>query len=352
MSGGVDSSVAACLLARERRSLVGFSMQLVDRLAGQTERYGRCCSPDDFRDARAVADHLGFPHYVLDMEREFRQQVLEPFAEDYASGRTPSPCVRCNTHVKFGALLGRARAIGAECVVTGHYAVLERDRSGERTLLRRARDPDKDQSYFLFDLSEEQRRHAEFPLGRVAKDEVRELAREHGLSNADKPESMDLCFVARDESYREFLERQGRTPGEGGGEIVDREGRVLGRHEGVANFTVGQRRGLGVSANHPLYVLGIEPAGRRVVVGGRDELLEERCIIERTRWIAFERPGRDLRARVRIRSNHEGAEATVRDLGEGRAEIRFDDAQRAITPGQAAVAYDGDLVLGGGWIAA
>ena len=208
MSGGVDSSVAACLMTRQGRSLVGFSMQLVDRLAGEENRYGRCCSPDDFRDARKVADRFGFPHFVVDMEQEFRRHVLQPFAEDYAAGRTPSPCVRCNSHVKFGALLGRARAVGAESVVTGHYAVLERDRSGERTLLRRARDLDKDQSYFLFDLSEEQRRHAEFPLGHLAKDEVRELAREHGLTNADKPESMDLCFVARDESYREFLERR------------------------------------------------------------------------------------------------------------------------------------------------
>jgi tRNA-specific 2-thiouridylase len=355
MSGGVDSSVAACLLAGHGRPLVGFSMQLVDRLAGETERYGRCCSPDDFRDARAVADRIGIPHYVLDMEDEFERAVLRPFAEDYAAGLTPSPCVQCNTHVKFGALLGRARAIGAERVATGHYSILEPDPATGRTLLRRARDLDKDQSYFLFDLSEEQRQSAEFPLGRLTKDEVRALARERGLLNAGKRESMDLCFVSGDEDYRDFLERQGLATlasGPEAGEIVDSEGNVLGRHDGVAHFTVGQRRGIGLSADRPLYVLSIDPAARRVVVGGDHELLRDRCVVERTRWIPFERPGGELRAQVRIRSTHSGAPATVRDLGEGRAEIRFDDAQRAIAPGQAAVAYDGDLVLGGGWIAA
>jgi tRNA-specific 2-thiouridylase len=352
MSGGVDSSVAACLLAGERRSLVGFSMQLVDRLAGETERYGRCCSPDDFRDARSVADRLGFPHYVLDMEDEFQRGVLQPFAEDYAAGRTPSPCVRCNTQVKFGALLTRARAVGAGKVATGHYAILEPDPETGRTLLRQAHDRDKDQSYFLFDMSEEQRRHAEFPLGRLTKDEVRELARTHGLSNADKPESMDLCFVSRDESYRDFLERQGLTTQDAAGEIVNREGRVLGRHDGVAHYTVGQRRGIGVTSERPLYVLNVEPQSRRVVVGHDEELLHDRCVIERTRWIPFERPVGDLRARVRIRSTHDGAAATVRRIDDDRAEILFDEAQRAITPGQAAVAYSDDLVLGGGWIAA
>jgi tRNA-specific 2-thiouridylase len=355
MSGGVDSSVAACLLAGCGRPLVGFSMQLTDRLAGQTERYGRCCSPDDFRDARSVADRIGIPHYVLDMEDDFHRTVLRPFAEDYAAGRTPSPCVRCNTHVKFGALLGRARAIGAETVATGHYAILEPDPTTGRTLLRRAHDLDKDQSYFLFDLSEKQRRCAEFPLGRFTKEEVRELAREQGLVNAGKRESMDLCFVSRDEDYRDFLERHGldkHGPGHDAGEIVDSDGNVLGRHDGVAHFTVGQRRGIGLSSDRPFYVLGIDPAARRVVVGRDDELLRDRCVVERTRWIPFERPGGEVRAQVRIRSTHAGAQATVRDLGERRAEIRFDDAQRAIAPGQAAVAYDGDLILGGGWIAA
>lgn len=352
MSGGVDSSVAAGLLARQGRRMVGFSMQLIDRLAGSTERYGRCCSPDDFRDARKVADRMGFAHYVLDMEQDFLRHVIRPFAADYRTGRTPSPCVRCNTFMKFGALLGRARAVGATKVATGHYAILERDPRSGRTLLRRARDRSKDQSYFLFDLSEEQRRRAEFPLGRMRKEEVREQARELRLAVADKPESMDLCFVARGENYRAFLERQELTAPEEEGDIVDEAGRRLGRHRGVSSFTVGQRRGLGVAAERPLYVLRVEPDRNRVVVGRDADLLRERCVLRGVRWIPFQRPAGELRARVRIRSTHEGAAARIRDRGDGTAEIRFDEAQRAIAPGQAAVAYDGDLVLGGGWIAA
>lgn len=350
MSGGVDSSVAAGLLARQGRRLVGFSMQLVDRIAGETERYGRCCSPEDFRDARSVADRAGFPHYVLDMEDDFERHVLRPFAADYAGGRTPSPCVRCNTFIKFGALLARARAVGAERVATGHYAILESDPRTGRTRLRRAADDDKDQSYFLFDLSQEQLRRAEFPLGRMEKGQVRELARDMGLATADKAESMDLCFVAAGESYRRFLERSRLASSAGPGPIVDAAGRRLGTHDGVSRFTVGQRRGLGLSAAEPLYVVEVDAARRRVVVGRGDELWSEACTLERTRWIPFERPAGALRATLKIRSAHEGARATIEDLGEGRALARFDEPQRAVAPGQAAVAYDGDLVLGGGWI--
>jgi tRNA-specific 2-thiouridylase len=345
MSGGVDSSVAAALLARRGAPLVGFSMKLVDRL-GEGDRYGRCCSPEDFRDARQVADRLGFPHYVLDMEEDFRRHVLAPFATDYAAGRTPSPCVRCNTFIKFGALLARARAVGADRVATGHYAVLAPDPRTGRTLLRRAADPDKDQSYYLFDLSEVQRKAALFPLGGLRKDEVREVARAAGLSTAEKAESMDLCFVAEGGSYRDVLAPSGP------GEIVDRDGAVLGRHAGIEHFTVGQRRGLGLAAERRLYVLKVEPEARRVVVGGGDALLSETCTLQGVRWIPFERAGGTLEAEVRIRSNHAGASARITDHGDGTATVRFDVPQRAIAPGQAAVAYDGDLVLGGGWIAA
>ncbi len=350
MSGGVDSSVAAALLAREGRPLVGFSMQLVDRLAGETDRYGRCCSPDDFRDARSVADRLGFAHYVLDMEDDFRRQVLEPFADDYANGRTPSPCLRCNTFIKFDALWERARAVGASSVATGHYAILERDPRSGRTLLRAAADSEKDQSYFLFDLSDGQRSRAEFPLGAMTKDDVRALARELRLATAEKPESMDLCFVTEGESYRDVLARSGYGDSSSAGEIVDRAGKVLAAHSGVGRFTVGQRRGLGIANGEKLYVIGIDASRSRVVVGDESQLYREACIVERVRWIPFERPGGPQPATVRIRSNHAGARATITDRGDGTAGIAFEAPQRAVTPGQGAVFYDGDLVLGGGWI--
>ncbi len=339
MSGGVDSSVAASLLAAEGEALVGFSMKLV------ADAHGRCCSPEDFQDARRVADRLGFPHYVLDMEEDFRRHVRDPFQEDYAQGRTPSPCLRCNTLLKFGALLARARAVGAERVATGHYARLTKDPRSGRTLLHRAADLTKDQSYYLFDLSEAQRAAALFPLGHLRKEEVRAAAREAGLATAEKPESMDLCFVPPGASYRDAM--RASAPGE----FVDERGAVVGHHGGIERFTVGQRRGLGLAASTPLYVLKIEPESRRIVVGEEHALLSETCTLGRTRWIPFERPVGPLRATVRIRSTHPGAEATLTDHGDGTATVRFQTPQRAIAPGQALVAYDGDLVLGGGWIA-
>ena len=345
MSGGVDSSVAATLLARRGGSLIGFSMQLVPDVRG-----GRCCSPEDFKDARAVAERLGFPHFVLDMQDDFKTKILDPFAHDYAQGRTPSPCVRCNTYLKFDALLARARDFGASKVATGHYAILERDPRTGRTHLRAAADPDKDQSYFLFDLTDAQRASAELPLGRLTKREVRDIAREAGLPTAEKPESMDLCFASKGDSYHDVLARGGLTPPTGAGEIVDRNGDKLGTHAGVARFTVGQRRGLGVASATPLYVLEIDAPTNRIVVGEQRDLYRESCTVERVRWIPFDRPTGPVTATVRIRSNHEGARASIVDHGDGTAAIRFDTAQRAIAPGQAAVFYDGDLVLGGGWL--
>lgn len=352
MSGGVDSSVAAALLAGAERPLVGFSMKLIDRLSGESERYGRCCSPDDFRDARAVADRLGFPHYILDMEDDFKRQVLTPFAEDYAAGRTPSPCLRCNTFVKFDALWERAAAVGAAKVATGHYAILERDPRSGRTHLRAATDPDKDQSYFLFDLADDQRARAEFPLGRMTKDEVRELARALDLSTAEKAESMDLCFVGEGESYRDVLARSGFTPSPAAGKIVRADGTVLATHTGIERFTVGQRRGLGVATGEKLYVIGLDAERSRVVVGEEADLYTDACTVEKVRWIPFDRLNGSLTATVRIRSSHDGAAAVITDHGDGTAGIKFNESQRAVTPGQAAVFYDGDLVLGGGWIAA
>ena len=345
MSGGVDSSVAATLLARTGAPLVGFSMKLVADVRG-----GRCCSEQDFRDAAAVATRLGFPHHVLDLQEDFKEKILDPFADDYASGRTPSPCVRCNTYLKFDALLDRARAVGATRVATGHYAILEHDPRTGRTLLRAAADPDKDQSYFLFDLSDGQRASAELPLGRLTKPEVRDIARAEGLLTAEKPESMDLCFASKGESYHDVLARQGLAPTDAGGEIVHRSGDRLGAHDGVSRFTVGQRRGLGIASPSPLYVLAIDAPSRRVIVGDEKDLYSEEASLERVRWIPFERPSGPVRATVRIRSNHAGSSASVVDHGDGTATVRFDAAQRAVAPGQAAVFYDGDLVLGGGWI--
>jgi len=345
MSGGVDSSVAATLLAKSGANLVGFSMQLVPDVKG-----GRCCSPEDFRDAAKVAAHLGFPHHVLDMQEVFKAKILDPFAADYARGRTPSPCVRCNTYLKFDALLDRARSVGASKVATGHYAILERDPKTGRTLLRAAADPDKDQSYFLFDLSDEQRAVAHLPLGRMTKPEVRDIARAAGLLTAEKPESMDLCFASKGESYHEVLARGGLASEGTAGEIVHRNGETLGTHGGVSRFTIGQRRGLGIASASPLYVLELDAASNRVVVGDEKDLYRESAAVERVRWIPFDRPAGPITAAVRIRSNHAGAKASIVDHGDGTASIRFDEPQRAIAPGQAAVFYDGDLVLGGGWL--
>ncbi|HEY1910803.1 MAG TPA: tRNA 2-thiouridine(34) synthase MnmA [Vicinamibacterales bacterium] len=349
MSGGVDSSVAAAMLAEQGHDVVGISMQLYDQSDGQVS-FGSCCSIDDLHDARRVAAAINIPHYIVNLERQFDEQVVANFVDEYAAGRTPLPCAHCNSDLKFATLAERARGFGADIVATGHYARVERDPLSARYVLRRGVDAAKDQSYFLFSLTQEQLAVAAFPVGDQPKDAVRDYARQRGLPVADKPDSQEICFIP-DHDYRAFVTK--RVPeAEREGALVDEHGRVLGRHEGIHRFTVGQRKGLGLGATatgSPMYVLALRPAERQVVVGPKASLERTRLTASRVNWIA-ERPEQTLRLEAQIRHRHQAAPATVHALDEGRAEVVFDAPQSAVSPGQAVVFYDGDAVVGGGWI--
>jgi tRNA-specific 2-thiouridylase len=347
MSGGVDSSVAAGLLAAAGHDVIGLSMQLYDQRSSP-EAFGSCCSLDDLHDARRVAHSIGIPHYLVNFEERFRETVVQNFVSEYAAGRTPIPCVHCNADLKFAELAGRAEAFGAECVATGHYARVAFDEDARRYKLLRAVDRNKDQSYFLFGLSQQQLAHAMFPVGHLTKPEVRAEAQRLGLAVADKPDSHEICFVA-DGDAAGFVERA-LPDGAREGEMVDTSGRVIGRHQGVHRFTIGQRRGLGLSSTIPLYVVKLDAEQSRVVVGPKEALGRDEMTAGNVNWIAGTPPASAIRATARIRHRHEDAPATITPLPGARAQVRFDDAQLAITPGQAAVFYAGEEVLGGGWI--
>jgi tRNA-specific 2-thiouridylase len=359
MSGGVDSSAVAAMLRAEGHNVVGLTMQLWNqrRLAGHDGMpesvQGRCCSLDDVYDARRVAETIGIPYYVVNHEERFEREVVRPFVEEYLSGRTPIPCSLCNNHLKFDQLLMVAQQIGAESLATGHYARVEFNEEVGRWLLKRPADGSKDQTYFLFGLTQDQLSRTIFPLGGMTKPQVREMARTHGLALAEKRDSQEICFVPGGD-YKKFLDaylgEQGEALPDTAGELVTTNGRVVGEHSGIHNFTGGQRKGLGVSTGSPLYVIQIKGDARQVVVGSQEDLYSRTLWTQRVNLVAVDDLSGPMRVTVKIRHRHEAAPATIAKSGADRILVEFDQAQRAITPGQAAVFYDGDIVVGGGWI--
>jgi tRNA-uridine 2-sulfurtransferase len=360
MSGGVDSSAAAAILKEQGHELVGFTMQLWNQRRGiSVDENGeplpsRCCSLDDVYDARRVAEELGFPFYVLNLEREFESDVVAPFVASYLNGETPIPCVACNSRLKFASLDRLATSLGCEKVATGHYARVEFDAESNRFRLMRGSDLQKDQSYFLWELTQDQLSRSLFPLGESSKPEARAAARRHELAVAEKAESQEICFVP-DGNYAGFIDRYlaaesqaDRLPGTG--EIINTSGAVIGTHEGIHRYTIGQRRGIGIANAQPLYVTAIDAARNRITVGNQDELLCDEFIAAGVNWIAFEPPSEAVRAEVRVRYRHTAEPATITPLPDNRVRVKFDEPQRAITPGQATVFYRGNEVGGGGWI--
>jgi len=364
MSGGVDSSTVAAMLHAQGHTVVGLTLQLWNqrRLAGREGMpetvQGRCCSIDDVYDARRVAEHLGIPYYLVNAQERFEDEVVRPFVSEYLAGRTPIPCTLCNNHLKFDQLLDTARQIGAGKIATGHYARNDFDPARQRWILSRPSDRSKDQTYFLFGLTQEQLSHTLFPLGDLHKPAVREMAADAGLALAAKPDSQEICFIPGG-SYSQFLkaylDEQGRELPDSSGELVSTTGETLGHHEGIHSFTVGQRKGLGLSSPDPLYVLKIHPDSHRVEVGPDTDLYSRTLRANRLNWVSIAAPDEPVRVSIKIRHRHEPAPATLRVLdpqnGEpATIEATFDEPQRAITPGQSAVFYQDDEVAGGGWI--
>ena len=363
MSGGVDSSAVAALLHAQGHPLVGLTLQLWNqrRLAAnyadlglpETVPQGRCCSIDDVYDARHVAEHLGIPYYLVNAQDRFEAEVVKPFVSEYLAGRTPIPCTLCNNHLKFDQLLLTARQIGAERIATGHYARNRYDEARGRWILSRPADRSKDQTYFLFGLTQDQLSRTLFPLGEMQKPAVREMAADHGLDLAQKPDSQEICFIPGG-SYQSFLTaylaEQGSDVPDSSGELVSTSGEPLGTHTGIHGFTVGQRKGLGISSPDPLYVLKIHPDSHKVEVGTDSQLLSTRLTANRLNWVSIPEPNEPIRVTIKIRHRHEPAPATLRVTAPDTIEAIFDEPQRAITPGQSAVFYQDDEVAGGGWI--
>ncbi len=348
MSGGVDSSLAAALLKKAGYEAIGVTFRMWPKEECGSSAARSCCSLEAVTRARLVTESLGMPYYVVDYSGEFKKEVIDYFCGEYLKGRTPNPCVICNAKIKFGLLLDKAKSLGASSVATGHYANTCYDKKSGRYLLKEGRDKSKDQSYFLFALSQEQLKNAIFPLGNMTKDKVRAMAKKLKLKTFDTVSSQDICFV-RDMDYAEYIKKKTGVDMKPG-DIIDSNGKVVGHHKGIPFYTIGQRRGLGIAHKEPLYVTAIDAKNNRVVVGPREEVMKKSLFAERMNWIAIDRLDKPIRALARIRYNHKKAKATITKTGKDSVRVDFDVAQAAPTPGQAVVFYKGDVVLGGGWI--